>query len=58
VIDITLVAIYSVISLFIVSIIGNEEIEPLKYLLFNLEHLSNREEWTLNILAGNASFNL
>ena len=45
VIDIILVAIYSVISLAMVSIIGKAVIEPLKVLNFNFPPRSKIEAW-------------
>ena len=53
VILITFVAIYSLISLFIVSIIGKADTAPKDYL--NLAALSNNEECILKISFGNAS---
>ena len=52
---IQLVAVYSVISLAIVSIIGKAVIEPLKYFSFNLPHRSNIETWILDISEGKTS---
>jgi len=52
VIDIKLVAIYSVTSQLMVSIIGNAVIDPLPHIHLILAALSNNAAWTLKTSAG------
>ena len=54
VMEITLVAIYSLMSELIVSIIGRADIEPLSDWLNIRLNLSKIELWTLKMAAGNA----
>ena len=52
VIDIKLVAMYSVTSQWMVSIIGNAVIEPFPHIHLVLPALSKRAAWTLKTSAG------